>query len=88
MYEKNIKYNLISENSLFYKYKEEYLNFFKKLFLNDNSYVKQLFIETFRVLKEKYFIKNIYYSKKKLIFLFSKIMILLDNRFFYFQYIY
>ena len=64
--EKYIKFNLISENNLFCKYKEEYLNFFKKLFLNDNSYVKQLFIETFRVLKDKYFINQdlLYFQRK------------------------
>jgi hypothetical protein len=64
IYEKYIKFNLISENSLFCKYKEEYLNFFKKLFLNDNFYVKQLFIETFRVLKENNSLRRIF-SKKK-----------------------
>ena len=58
MYEKNIKYNLISENSLFYKYKDKYLNYFKILFLNNNSCIKKLFITTFPVLKEKYFINE------------------------------
>ena len=58
MYEKYVKFNLISENSLFYKYKDKYLNYFKILFLNNNSCIKKLFITTFPVLKEKYFINE------------------------------
>ena len=58
MYEKYVKYPLISENSLFNQYKVVYLNFFKQLFLNDNSYVKKLFIKTFPVLKDNYFINE------------------------------
>ena len=40
MYEKYIKYTLISKKQSFFKYKDEYLNFFKKLFLDNNSCVK------------------------------------------------
>ncbi len=56
LYEKYVKFPLISENSLFNKYKKEYLKFFKQLFLNNNSYVKKLFIKTFPILKDNYFI--------------------------------
>jgi hypothetical protein len=41
MYEKCIKYPLISKNILFYKYKDKYLNFFKLLFLDNNSCIKK-----------------------------------------------
>ena len=73
MYEKYVKFNLTSEKSLFGKYKEEYLNFFKKIFLNDNSCIKQLFIETFPVLKDKYFINEdlLNYIFKEKIYIFN-----------------
>ncbi len=73
MYEKYVKFNLTSENSLFCKYKGEYLNFFKKIFLNDNSCVKQLFIKTFPVLKDKYFINEdlLNYIFKEKIYIFN-----------------
>ena len=40
MYEKYIKYTLISKKQSFFKYKDEYLYFFKKLFLDNNSCIK------------------------------------------------
>ena len=57
-YEKYIKFNLISKESLFCKYKNIYLDFFKKLFLEEKSCIKKLFINTFPVLKDKYFINE------------------------------
>ena len=72
-YEKYIKFNLISKESIFCKYKNIYLDFFKKLFLGDNeSCVKKLFINTFPVLKKIYFINedllNYIFEKKIHIF--------------------
>jgi len=71
-YEKYIKYNLVSKESLFCKYKNIYLKFFKMLFLDDRSCVKKLFLKTFPILKEKYFINeellNYIFNKKIHIF--------------------
>ena len=67
LYEAYIKYNLLPENNLFEKYKKVFKKFFKHLFLNDNSCVKKLFVDTFPVLEEKYFI-----TKDLLDFIFDK----------------
>ena len=56
LYEKYIKFNLFPEKNLFNKYNKIYLEFFKKLFLDDNSCVKKLFIKIFPVLAKNYFI--------------------------------
>ena len=56
LYEKYIKFNLVPEKNLLNKYKDVYLAFFKNIFLNDNSCVKKLFIKTFPVLADNYFI--------------------------------
>ena len=58
LYEKYIKFNLVPEKNLFTKYNDIYLEFFKKLFLDDNSCVKKLFIKTFPVLVDNYFINE------------------------------
>ena len=58
MYEKYIKYPLISKNILFCKYKDKYLNFFKLLFLDNNSCIKNLFFQG------KYFIIKLYFFRK------------------------
>ena len=67
-YEKYVKFSLISQESLFCKYKDTYLKFFKKLFLDDRSCIKKLFINTFPILKNNYFINDelleyIFYKK-------------------------
>ena len=53
-----MKFDLYPKKNLFNKYIETYLNFFKDLFLKDNSCLKSLFIKTFPVLKSNYFINE------------------------------
>ena len=53
-----IKFNLLHEKNIFAKYKNVYLSFFKKLFLKNNSCVRKLFIATFPVLEDNYFINS------------------------------
>ena len=72
LYEGFIKFYLLPEKNLFIKYKDIFKNFFIDLFTNENSCVKKLFIKTFPVLEENYFI-----SKDFLDFVFEKKFILL-----------
>ena len=58
MYEGYIKYNLFPEKNLFNKFRFIYKDFFKDLFIKENSYIKKLFIETFPVLQDDYFINE------------------------------
>ena len=58
LYEKYIKFNLFPESNLFFQYKKIYKQFFFYLFLNEKSCVKALFIKTYPVLKEIYFINK------------------------------
>ena len=66
MYEKYIKFYLLPDKNLFNKYKEVYKNFFYELFLKDTC-IKKLFITTFPVLEDIYFI-----NKDLLNFIFDK----------------
>jgi hypothetical protein len=56
--EHNIKFNKFQEKNLFTKYRILYLDLFKKILLNDNSIIKKLFLNTFPVLKNNYFIND------------------------------
>ena len=56
--EKYIKFNYFPQKNLFNKYIDIYKEFFKDLFLKDNSCIKNLFIKTFPVLKSNYFINE------------------------------
>jgi len=58
MYEGYIKFNLFHEKNLFNKYRAIYKEFFKELFIKENSCVKKLFIEAFPVLQDNYFINE------------------------------
>ena len=58
MYEGYIKFNLFPEKNLFNKYRHIYKEFFKELFIKENSCVKKLFIEAFPVLQDNYFINE------------------------------
>lgn len=58
MYESFIKFHLFGEKNLFSKYRDIYKNFFKELFTNENSCIKKLFLETFPVLQDNYFINE------------------------------
>ena len=58
LYEGYIKFNLFHEKNLFYKNKDVYKDFFKILFLNDKSIIKKIFLNTFPVLQDNYFIDN------------------------------
>ena len=58
MYEGYIKFNLFAEKNLFNKYKAIYKDIFKDLFIKENSCIKKLFIETFPVLEDNYFINE------------------------------
>ena len=58
LYEGFIKYNLLPEINLFEKYKTVLKNFFRNLFLNEKSCVKKLFVDTFPVLEDNYFINE------------------------------
>ena len=53
-----IKFNLLHEKNIFTKYQNIYLTFFKELFLKKNSCVRKLFITTFPVLEDNYFINS------------------------------
>lgn len=58
IYEGYIKFNLFPEKNLFNKYRAIYKEFFKELFIKENSCVKKLFIEAFPVLQDNYFINE------------------------------
>lgn len=58
LYDEYIKFNLFQEKNLFNKYLNLYFNFFKSLFLNENSCLKKLFKKTFPILNDNYFINE------------------------------
>ena len=68
LYEAYIKYYLLPEKNIFEKYKKIFKNFIKNIFLNENSCVKKLFVDTFPVMEDNYFINedllNFIFDKK------------------------
>ena len=68
LYEAYTKYFLLPEKNIFEKYKKVFKNFLKNIFLNENSCVKKLFIDTFPIMEDNYFINedflNFIFDKK------------------------
>ena len=68
LYEAYTKFFLLPEKNIFEKYKKVFKNFLKNIFLNENSCVKKLFIDTFPIMEDNYFINedflNFIFDKK------------------------